>query len=330
MTHPDPGPISPSDARPRAAAAQHRAASERPLLSCTGLRKTFHRRSLFGSSAPSWAVDDVDLAIGPGETLGLVGESGCGKSTLARCLAGIHTPTVGQVEFDGRDILHLDRRAALALRRDVQMVFQDPYASLNPKRRVGSIIGDPLAIHSIGDRRSRVGKVKELMEQVGLNPEHYNRFPGHFSGGQRQRIGIARALALDPKLLICDEPVSALDVSVQAQILNLLTQLQVERGLACLFISHDLSVVRHVSDRVAVMYRGRIVETASVDQIFDAPQHDYTRALLAATPVPDPDVRPGTHAVSASPPGAAGSGSDAGKAAPGPDVDGLPTREGTQ
>ena len=235
------------------------------------------------------AVTDVSLQVRRGQTLGLVGESGCGKSTLARLIAGLYPITDGSITFDGENITNLSGRKMRPYRRRIQMIFQDPYGSLNPRRRVGSIIGDPFTIHGAagGDERKR--EVQHLMEVVGLNPEHYNRFPAEFSGGQRQRIGVARALALKPDLIICDEPVSALDVSIQAQVVNLLEELQDEFGLTYIFIAHDLSVVRHVSDEVAVMYLGRIAEVAPADQLYDHPRHPYTASLLSAVPVPDPD-----------------------------------------
>src|SRR6516162_6611952 len=236
------------------------------------------------------AVDGVSLELRRGETLGLVGETGSGKSTLARCIAGLHTVTSGRITFESSDITNLPRQKMQPFRRDIQMIFQDPYGSLNPRRRVGSIIGDPFTVHKIasGDKRKRL--VQELMERVGLNPEHYNRFPAEFSGGQRQRIGVARALALRPKLIISDEPVSALDVSIQAQVLNLLADLQQEYGLSYLFIAHDLEVVRHVSDKVAVMYLGRVGEAAPKEQLYETPRHPYTVALLSAAPAADPDT----------------------------------------
>jgi peptide/nickel transport system ATP-binding protein len=235
------------------------------------------------------AVDGVDLDVRRGETLGLVGETGCGKSTLARCITRLYDLTSGRVVFDGDDISTLSRRRLRPYRLQMQMIFQDPYGSLNPRRRVGSIIGDPFAIHRIAVGAARKRRVQELMELVGLNPEHYNRFPAEFSGGQRQRIGVARALALRPKLIVCDEPVSALDVSIQAQIINLLHDLQDEFGLTYVFIAHDLSVVRHVSDRIAVMYLGKIVELAETEELFARPRHPYTNALLSAIPVIEED-----------------------------------------
>jgi len=236
------------------------------------------------------AVDGVSLAIPRGKTLGLVGETGSGKSTLARCIAGLLPVTSGQVTFDGDDITNLSRRKMIPYRREIQMIFQDPYGSLNPRRRVGAIIGDPFAIHKTVTGNERKRRVQELMERVGLNPEHYNRFPAEFSGGQRQRIGVARALALRPKLIICDEPVSALDVSIQAQVLNLLADLQRDYGLTYLFIAHDLEVVRHVSDSVTVMYLGRVAEEGSRDAVYRTPRHPYTAALLSAAPAADPDA----------------------------------------
>lgn len=260
-----------------------KAAPPEPVAEIEDVCLTYHIGSFFGPKRALDVLKGVNLTVGRGETIGLVGESGCGKSTLARIVAGLVPATSGRVRVLGRDMGALDARQWREMRREVQLVFQDPFGSLNPRRRVGAIIGDPFRLHGLAKGDERREKVRHLMERVGLNPEHYNRFPAEFSGGQRQRIGIARALALNPALIICDEPVSALDVSIQAQVLNLLRELQRDLGLTYLFISHDLSVVRHVCDRIAVMQGGRIVEMETAERLFADPQHDYTRMLLSAS-----------------------------------------------
>ncbi|MGW6738307.1 ABC transporter ATP-binding protein [Streptomyces sp. NPDC055013] len=265
------------------------------ILEVTGLVKHYPltRGILFRKQVGAVkAVDGVDFTLHRGETLGIVGESGCGKSTVARMLVNLERPTAGSIKYKGEDITGLSGRALKAVRRNIQMVFQDPYTSLNPRMTVGDIIGEPYDIHPEvapkGDRRRRV---RDLLDVVGLNPEHINRYPHQFSGGQRQRIGIARGLALRPEVIVADEPVSALDVSVQAQVINLMDRLQNEFDLSCVFIAHDLSIVRHISDRVGVMYLGRIVEIGRDAEIYDHPTHPYTQALLSAVPVPDPEAR---------------------------------------
>jgi oligopeptide/dipeptide ABC transporter ATP-binding protein len=278
-------PLSPPSAAPTTSDA---------LMTVTGLTKHFpvnrgvifrHRVGLVRS------VDDVSFAVAHGETLGVVGESGCGKTTTARMLVRLLEPTAGQIIFDGRDITHLSAGAMRPLRREVQMIFQDPYSSLNPRHTVGAIVGAPWRLQKVKTEKGTKRSVQELLELVGLNPEHYNRYPHEFSGGQRQRIGIARTLALRPKLIVADEPVSALDVSIQAQVINLLADLQSELGLTYVIIAHDLSVIRHVADRVAVMYLGNLVELASRDDLYARPRHPYTVALMSAVPLPEPAKR---------------------------------------
>ncbi|MEO8092165.1 MAG: dipeptide ABC transporter ATP-binding protein [bacterium] len=264
---------------------------DRPLLEVEDLVKHFLIKSgilIDREIGRVRAVDGVSFSVRKGETLGLVGESGCGKSTLCRTLLRLIEPTSGSIRFDGQELTELGRSGLREARREMQMIFQDPYASLNPRKRVGQIVGDPLQLHGIasGDQRKR--QVQELLERVGLSPEHYNRYPHEFSGGQRQRIGIARALALQPKLIVADEPVSALDVSIQAQIINLLSDLQSEFELTYIFVAHDLGVVRHVSDRIAVMYLGKIVEIGPAEAVYTNPIHPYTLSLLSAIPIPDP------------------------------------------
>jgi oligopeptide transport system ATP-binding protein len=267
--------------------------AETPLLEVKHLKKHFPIKGGVFSKTIGYvyAVDDINFTLGKGETLGLVGESGCGKSTTGRTILRLIEPTDGIISFEGQDITHLDKSAMRALRREMQIIFQDPYASLNPRMTVGSIIGEPLEIHKIAKGSEKEERVASLLQKVGLRAEDMRKYPHEFSGGQRQRIGIARALALNPKLIVCDEPVSALDVSIQAQVINLLEDLQAEFGLSYLFIAHNLNVVEHISNRVAVMYLGQIVELASDEELYKNPQHPYTEALLSAVPIPDPTVK---------------------------------------
>ena len=266
-----------------------------PLLKVEHLYKEFPTGSGFMGGKFSKkvvsAVNDLSFEIRAGETFGLVGESGCGKSTTGRAIMHLDPPTSGKVYFEGRDISKMNKKELKAMRREMQFIFQDPYASLNPRMTIGEIISEPMVIHGIGTPEERIERVRELLDVVGLNPEHINRYPHEFSGGQRQRVGIARSFILRPKLIICDEPVSALDVSIQAQVLNLLKDLQKQYGTAYLFIAHDLSVVQHISDRVAVMYLGKMVELSDWKSLYAEPNHPYTQALLSAVPIPDPDVQ---------------------------------------
>jgi oligopeptide transport system ATP-binding protein len=263
-------------------------ADQKPLLEVRGLKKYFNVRGALGATVQQVkAVNDVSFKLNRGETFGMVGESGCGKSTLGRTILRLTDPTEGQALYNGQDIFAMDHGALQKMRQDLQMVFQDPYSSLNPRKRIGTILEEPLDIHKIGTKAERTQKVLEILEIVGLQAEHYYRYPHEFSGGQRQRIGIARALMVDPKLVVCDEPVSALDVSIQSQIINLLKKLQAELGLTYLFIAHDISVVRYISDRIGVMYLGRMVEQAQTDDMFASPKHPYTQALLSSVPVPN-------------------------------------------
>ncbi|MGY0058205.1 ABC transporter ATP-binding protein [Streptomyces sp. LZ34] len=264
-----------------------------PLLKVSGLVKHFPiKKGLLQRQVGAvQAVDGLDFEVLPGETLGVVGESGCGKSTMGRLITRLLEPTRGKIEFEGKDITHLGTAGMRPMRRDVQMIFQDPYSSLNPRHTIGTIVGAPFRLQGVKPEGGIKAEVQRLLEVVGLNPEHYNRYPHEFSGGQRQRIGIARALALNPKLVVADEPVSALDVSIQAQVVNLLDDLQDELGLTYVIIAHDLSVIRHVSDRIAVMYLGKIVELADRKDLYERPMHPYTKALLSAVPVPDPRRR---------------------------------------
>ena len=258
-----------------------------PLMEVRGLKKDFVSKGAKGKKVVH-ALSGIDFTVRQGETFGLVGESGCGKTTVGRVICCLTEPTEGEVLFEGKDLFKMSRAELKKVRRDIQMIFQDPFASLDPRMTIGQIITEPLIIHKIGDRASRRAMAEELLERVGLQPSYYNRYPHEFSGGQRQRIGIARALILKPKLVICDEPVSALDVSIQSQILNLLKELQKDMGLTYIFIAHGLNVVKHISDRVGVMYLGRMAEVVEAEDLFHSPAHPYTQALLSAIPHPDP------------------------------------------
>ncbi|MDH4195461.1 MAG: ABC transporter ATP-binding protein [Nitrospirota bacterium] len=268
--------------------------SKTPLLQVTGLKKYFPVRSGLFSRVSAWvkAVDDVSFHLRQGETLGLVGESGCGKTTVGRSILRLMEPTAGEVTFEGRDVLALTPKEMRQARRRMQLIFQDPYSSLNPRMTIGSIVSEPLKIHKIAKGKALQDQVDQLFMRVGLRPENQSRYPHEFSGGQRQRVGIARALALNPKFIVCDEAVSALDVSIQAQILNLLRDLQKEFHLSYLFITHDLNVVQYLADRIAVMYVGKLAEIAPAEDLFASPKHPYTQALLSANPVPDPTAPP--------------------------------------
>ena len=265
-----------------------------PLLKVEHLSKEFPAESgMFAkrfSKRVVSAVNDISFEIYPGETFGLVGESGCGKSTTGRTIMRLTKPTAGKVFFQGKDVAEMSKHEIKDMRREMQFIFQDPYASLNPRMTIGEIVSEPMTIHGVGTKEERIERVRELLDVVGLNPEHINRYPHEFSGGQRQRVGIARAFALKPKLIICDEPVSALDVSIQAQVINMFDELQESMGLTYLFIAHDILVVRHISDRIAVMYLGKLVELADAAEIYDSPLHPYTRSLMSAVPQPDPKM----------------------------------------
>ncbi|MDM8561588.1 ABC transporter ATP-binding protein [Candidatus Parabeggiatoa sp. HSG14] len=264
-----------------------------PLLTVKNLKKHFPVRSGFFSHISAWvkAVDDISFDVYAGETLGLVGESGCGKTTAGRALLRLIEPTSGEVYFDNKNLLKMKATELRQIRRQMQVIFQDPYSSLNPRMTIGNIVGEALKVHEIATGEALKHRLEELLDRVGLSPSYHSRYPHEFSGGQRQRIGIARALALNPTFIVCDEAVSALDVSIQAQIINLLRDLQAEYHLAYLFISHDLNVVQHIADRIAVMYLGKIVEIAPADTLFKSPKHPYTQALIAANPIPDPDIK---------------------------------------